>query len=205
MNKKILIATGNQGKFIEITNYFKDLTTEYKIEFLNLKNFKNIPEVIEDGKTLEENAIKKALEIFRQTNIPTLADDTGLEVDFLNGEPGVYSARYAGENASFDDNILKLLNNLGNVPFEKRTAKFSTVIAFVLSEKEIILAKGICEGFILDKKIGNSGFGYDPIFFLKPLNKTFAEMTLDEKNQISHRALALKNIKEKILNQYLNK
>ncbi|MDR0675518.1 MAG: RdgB/HAM1 family non-canonical purine NTP pyrophosphatase [Elusimicrobiota bacterium] len=202
MNKKLIIGTGNIGKFLEISQFFEDLVLKKNLELMSLQAFskiynKKIVDVAEDGKTIEENAIKKAIGFFCQTNIATLADDTALEVDFLNGEPGVYSARYAGESAIFDDNINKLLKKMKNVPFEKRTAKFITIMALALSKDEIILSKGICEGYILEDKKGNFGFGYDSIFFLKNLNKTFAEMTLKEKNQFSHRALALKNMKSK--------
>jgi XTP/dITP diphosphohydrolase len=202
MLDEIVIATGNQNKFIEISHYFQN----FGIKFLSLKNFENVPEVIEDCDTLEGNAIKKAREIFEFTGLPAMSDDTGLEVDALGGRPGVYSARYAGENATYDDNIQKLLEEMKGVPFSKRTATFKTVIAFAVSKTNIITVSGECNGFILEEKKGSSGFGYDSVFFVSDLNfnKTFAEMSLDEKNKISHRAMALKNMKEKLVNIFGN-
>ncbi len=198
MCKKIIIATTNEGKFREISSYFQDLA----IDFLSLKNFKNIPEVIEDGKTIIENAEKKASEISEFTGLPAISDDTGFEVEALNNEPGIFAARYAGENATYDDNIKKLLKNLGETPYEKRNAVFKTVIAFKVPGKNIITTQGECFGFITFEKKGKNGFGYDPIFFVPKFNKTFAEMSIIEKAKISHRAKALEKMR-KILQNFI--
>ncbi|MFA9424296.1 MAG: RdgB/HAM1 family non-canonical purine NTP pyrophosphatase, partial [Sedimentibacter sp.] len=148
-----------------------------------------------DGNTLEENAFKKAEELHKKVKGIVIADDTGLFVDALNGEPGVYSARYAGETASYSDNNKLLLKNLQDVPLEKRTAAFKTVIAIVLEDGKRIMAEGTCTGKIAFDEKGSNGFGYDPLFIVDGVNKTFAEMTDKEKNKISHRANALLNLK----------
>ncbi|MFL3008129.1 MAG: RdgB/HAM1 family non-canonical purine NTP pyrophosphatase [Candidatus Neomarinimicrobiota bacterium] len=156
----------------------------------------------ETGKTLQENAYIKAHEVHKITGLPTLADDTGLEVDLLNGAPGVYSARYAGLNSSYDDNVNKLLSELSQYQNEiERTARFKTVISFINNGKEFSEI-GIVEGYITIKRIGGNGFGYDSIF--KPINslKTFAQMSENEKNKISHRRLAFDKIKDQIIKAY---
>jgi XTP/dITP diphosphohydrolase len=191
---KIILATGNKGKIKEIKHFFEDLN----INFLSLEDYPHIPPVIEDGATLEENAIKKAYEIAKATGIPALSDDSGLQVDALNGAPGVYSARFAGENASYDDNNKKLIELLKNIPYEKRTAHFITVLAVVYPDGKKYLCEGRVDGIILDHTQGTNGFGYDPVFFIPELNKTFAELSLEEKNKISHRANALKKMKDKL-------
>ena len=152
--------------------------------------------MVEDGKTLEYNALKKARIIHQYTKLPTIGDDTGLFVDALNGNPGVYSSRYASENATYDENVNKLLKELKNVSWEQRSAKFITVIAYVDKDVEWVV-RGKVEGKIINKKIGTSGFGYDPIFYYKELDKTFSEMSIKEKNKISHRAIALREFIEK--------
>jgi len=144
---------------------------------------------------LKDNAIKKAKSFYTALDIPALADDTGLEVDALNGEPGVYSARYAGPMASYQDNIVKLLNSLKDVPAEKRTARFRTVLAFATREK-IVTFDGVCEGLILFEQVGDKGFGYDPVFYYPPFQKTFSELEINEKNKISHRGVALAKLRE---------
>jgi XTP/dITP diphosphohydrolase len=197
---QIVLATNNRGKLEEIKHFFKSLD----IDFLCLDDFKNFPNVVEDGKTLEENAIKKAKQVSLFTKLPALSDDTGLEVDFLNGAPGVYSARFAGENVTYDDNNQKLIEMLKDIPLEKRTAIFKTVVTFFIDEKKYFCVEGICQGLILDDYRGNNGFGYDPIFFVPEKNKTFAEMNLDEKNQISHRSRALEKMKN-VLTEYVLK
>ncbi|NIA29886.1 MAG: XTP/dITP diphosphatase [Actinobacteria bacterium] len=191
--KKLLLATRNKDKVIEIKHVLKDL----KIEIISADSFENLPDVEEDQPTLEGNAIKKAQVLFEIAGIPTVADDTGLEVDFLNGQPGVRSGRYAGENVTYEENVDKLLEALAGVPAEKRTARFRTIVAFY-NGKEVQTVEGICEGIILDERRGHSGFGYDPVFYVPQFKKTFAEMSLEEKNEISHRGRALKKFKELI-------
>lgn len=153
-------------------------------------------EVIEDGVTFEENAVKKAETIMQATGRPCIADDSGLCVDYLEGAPGVYTARYAGENATDGENIQKLLTALDGVPKEKRGAQFVCVIALSEADKPTRVFRGECKGRILTEKHGESGFGYDPVFYDEKMEKTLAEMTAEEKNSISHRGDALKRMKE---------
>lgn len=153
-------------------------------------------EVIEDGVTFEENAVKKAETIMKATGRPCIADDSGLCVDYLEGAPGVYTARYAGENATDGENIQKLLTALDGVPKEKRGAQFVCVIALSEPNKPTRVFRGECKGRILTEKHGESGFGYDPVFYDEKMEKTLAEMTTEEKNSISHRGGALKRMKE---------
>lgn len=193
--KKLLIATGNNDKFLEIKSYFNDFVKKYGISLFSHKDFPNI-NVVEDGKTIEENALKKAKEFQHYSQIPSLADDTGLFVEELNGEPGVYSARYAGFGATYLDNIEKLLLNMKGK--KNRKAKFITVMIFY-DGINIIKSIGECNGIILEKILGNRGFGYDPIFFVPEIQKTFSEMTIDEKNSVSHRGKALFGIRNKLI------
>lgn len=187
---KIVLATKNLNKLKE----FKNLFVNQNIEFLSLNDFPDLPDVIEDKDTFEGNALKKAQEIFEFTGIMALADDSGLKVDFLNGHPAVYSARFAGENATAKENNEKLLSLLDEVKSEDRTAQFVCTLALVGKNiKE--LAVGICAGKILTNYRGNNGFGYDPLFFYEPLQKTFAELTNEEKNLVSHRAIAFEKMK----------
>lgn len=190
---KILLASNNAHKITEIKSILKNNS---RIKLLSLNDFGISADVIEDGDSLEDNAIKKAKEIYEILNIPSLSDDTGLFVDALKGEPGIYSARYAGENASYPDNCNKLLSNLKDIPEDKRTAEFKSVICFYVNEKECYLFYGVCKGKIIFEERGDNGFGYDPIFIPEGLNKTFAELKDDVKNQISHRAISLKKFKE---------
>lgn len=187
---QILVATRNKDKIIEI----KSLLLDFNINILSALDFPNIPKVVEDQNTLEGNAIKKAKTLFAATRIPCVADDTGLEVDSLDGAPGVYSSRFAGENVSYDDNVSKLLSDLDGVPAAKRGATFRTVIAFCINEN-VTTIDGTCRGEIALERIGSSGFGYDPIFYVSKLKKTFAEMGLEEKNKISHRGIAFQKFK----------
>lgn len=194
---EIILATGNKHKVLEIKDILKDLSIKIK----PMTEFDNYPEVVEDGNTLEENAIKKAVEVAKFFNKWAIADDTGLEVDYLNGAPGVYSSRYAGEDCSYDDNNQKLLKALTDVPLEKRKAKFRCVIALSDPKGNIfVLSDGEINGLISQDLSGTKGFGYDPIFFVKEYNKTFAELGDGIKNEISHRALALKEFKKNIAN-----
>ncbi|KIL08706.1 nucleoside-triphosphate diphosphatase [Clostridium botulinum] len=200
--KKLILASNNIKKIKEMKDLLKDLNIE--IKSLNEENI-NI-DVEEDGSTFEENAKKKAKEIYdflklrNERNFLVLSDDSGLEVDYLNGAPGIYSARYAGEHGNDEKNNEKLLMELSNVPTNKRTAKFVCQIAMFDEEGRYYSITGEANGVVLEKQQGNDGFGYDPLFLYRPLNKTFAELTLEEKNNISHRGVALKKLKKTILN-----
>ncbi len=196
MNKKLVLATGNWDKVKEIVEILKNLD----IELLTLKDFPGVPGVVEDGKTLAENALKKARIISGFTKLPAVSDDTGLEVDALNGAPGVYSSRYSGENATYADNVKKLLGELENVPPEKRQARFRCAVAYY-SENSTQIVEGVCEGEITDQPQGNQGFGYDPVFFVPEYDSTFAEMDLNLKNKISHRAKAFLKLRNLLENE----
>jgi non-canonical purine NTP pyrophosphatase (RdgB/HAM1 family) len=196
--KKIVVATHNINKQKEINALLKNLS----VNVLGMEHFPNIESIEETGSTLLANSLIKSRTVSQITGLATIADDTGLEVDVLNGAPGVYSARYAGSNSTYEANVEKLLFELKDVPEALRTARFRTVISYVDLKKEFV-NEGVIEGMITFKPSGNKGFGYDPIF--KPLGfeKTFSEISQDKKNKISHRALALKKIK-KTLKEYLN-
>lgn len=196
MNKrKLVLSTGNKHKVEEIKNILKDLPIEVVTKHdVGLGDL----EVVEDGNTLEENSIKKAKALAEKLDYMILADDSGLFVDILNGEPGVYSSRYAGEEGNDKKNNQKLLETLKDVPVENRTAKFEAVIALVTEDNELIVVKGQCKGTIGFKEEGNNDFGYDPLFTPNGYNKTFAELGEDIKNKISHRAKALDEMKKVI-------
>jgi len=183
---KILIASRNPDKLREIQNKVSSLD----IQIVSPKDFPNLPEIEEDGDTLEANAIKKAVALHKLTNLPALADDTGLEVEALDGRPGLYSARYAGPEATYQDNVKKLLEELQGIPEERRGAVFRCVLAYA-SGPDVKLFEGAVKGMITDKPQGENGFGYDPVFFIPEEGKTFAQMPLERKNSISHRGLAL--------------
>jgi len=189
MQMKIVIATHNQDKCSEMMAIMRDIP----IKLLTLNQFPAIGEIIEDGETLEENALIKAKTVQKLTKLPAIADDTGLEVDALGGQPGIYSARYAGENCSYAENINKLLREMINIPQKKRSALFRTSIAYVDDNMELT-TEGIVEGIITNVTKGIDGFGYDPVFYIPDLKKTYAEMNIYEKNQISHRGKAVKNM-----------
>ncbi len=184
---KLVLATHNRDKVKEITALLKDTS----FEVLTLDDFPDIHEIEEDGETLEQNAYKKAKTVFDKTGLLSLADDTGLEVDALDGRPGVYSSRFSGENASYDDNVNKLLDMMEQVPDEKRSAQFRCIISIVGHDIKKF-AEGVCPGKITRDKRGDRGFGYDPVFYVHEYDKTLAEMDLELKNEISHRGLALK-------------
>lgn len=188
--KSLIVATSNPGKLNEFSYYFKALP----IRILSLINFPEIKPPQETGKTFYENALLKAEFIFQKTKTPTIADDSGIIVEALGGEPGVLSARYAKENASDLENNLKLLSRLKEIPLEKRNALFKCVIVLKLNEQKLESVEGICSGYILDAPKGDKGFGYDPLFYYPPLNKTFGEMEPEEKLRISHRGIALQKI-----------
>tara|TARA_Y100000996_G_scaffold140524_1_gene107450 strand:- start:10 stop:627 length:618 start_codon:yes stop_codon:yes gene_type:complete len=185
----IVLATHNKDKQLELS---KALNSE-DINILSLENFPNIGDIIEDGETLEENALIKAHTVYGITGLPSISDDTGLEVDALNGDPGVYSARYAGENCSYMDNVNKILKMMFKVPLDLRTAQFKTVMAFVSNKMELV-SEGSVKGLITKESKGIGGFGYDPVFYVPEMMKTFAEMTREEKNKISHRGQATRNM-----------
>ena len=190
---KIILASNNPNKLIE----FRAIFTNHNIISLSDIGFnKDIPET---GSTLEDNALIKVREIFKLTNAICISDDTGLEVEALNGAPGVFSARYAGEPSNATENIKKLLNELKKKNTINRSAKFRTVIAYKDSNQELLF-EGIVEGSISLAPKGTSGFGYDPIFVPSDYKLTFAEMSIDIKNNISHRANAIKKLKEYFLN-----
>lgn len=191
---KIVVATHNKHKVDEIRDFFKG---DYEV--LSADDIVSYDEVEETGKTIEENALLKARALADLTNELIIADDTGLFVDYLGGEPGVYTARFAGINATYEDNNNKLLNLLKGVPLEKRKATFKTVIALIYKGREAII-EGKVDGRIIDAPRGQYGFGYDPIFYVDEIGKTLAELTLEEKNKVSHRANALKKLKEYIKN-----
>ena len=185
-NINLIFATSNQNKVLEIQ---KILPKKFNIKSLkDLNYFEDVPE---NETTIEGNAIFKAKYIYKKFNINVFADDTGLEVEALNGEPGVHSARYAGTTRNSEKNIKKLLKNLKNI--KNRNARFKTVIALIIDNKLHIFS-GIVEGYILDIPKGNNGFGYDPIFCPNGFDKSFAELTLKEKNLISHRSFAMKKL-----------
>jgi XTP/dITP diphosphohydrolase len=190
---RILLATNNPHKAEELGAILSGLDG---VEILTLKDLPfAIPEPVEDGDTLEANAYIKAREIFAAAGIPTVADDTGLEVDILNGAPGVFSARYAGESATYADNCDKLLGAMAGAPEAERTARFRTVICYV-DPLRTLFAEGSVDGTIIDAKRGDAGFGYDPLFRPGGDERTFAEMKPEEKNRISHRARALAALRQ---------
>lgn len=188
---KLILATRNKDKIKEI----RALLSSLPLQLMTADDFPETKEVVEDGKDCRENAIKKALEISRQTGKPALADDSALEIDALNGAPGVYSSRFAGENVTYADNREKVLLLMDGVPEEKRTARFRTVLALVIPGKKEILTEGVTEGYIGHKEQGEEGFGYDPIFHLMGDGRSYSEMTQDEKNKVSHRARAAEKMK----------
>ena len=191
---KIVLATNNQHKIREI----KDILSDLPVKILTLVDFPDFPRVEETGKALEENAILKARGIFRFTNLPSMADDSGLEVDALNGAPGALSARFAGEHCSFKDNNLKLLSVMKDILPAQRGARFVCVAALAKDLDHIVTVKGEVRGAITFQEMGENGFGYDPLFWIPNLNRTFAQLSLEEKNRISHRAKAFRKAKELI-------
>lgn len=182
--KEIIIATKNAGKAKEFEHIFKP----YNVRVKSLLDFEEMDDIVEDGKTFEANALIKARVIANQFNQMVLADDSGLEVDALDGRPGVYSARYAGEGRNDEDNILKVLHELEGVPTDERGARFVCALAIVTPQGDEVVVRGTCEGRILTECLGTEGFGYDPIFYLPHLSKTMAQLPKSEKNVLSHRA-----------------
>lgn len=198
--QKIIIASGNEHKIEEIKSFFSDL----KIDFRALPDDKELPEVIEDGQSYRENALKKARQRSAELNEVVLADDSGLSVEYLAGAPGIRSARFGGENLDDREKYLKILSLLEGVSEQERKAAFVSVLALVdpFKEKEIVV-EGRCEGIIAYQPAGEHGFGYDPIFYLPELDKTMAEISPQKKNKISHRAKALSKLKEALKESYI--
>ncbi len=192
MIRELVLATRNRHKVEELVALLGGLG----IRIRTLDEFPHAPEVVEDGITCEANAVKKARAIAEFTGLPAVADDTGLEVDALGGRPGVYAARYAGEGATYEDNCQKLLQELAGVPRERRTARFLTVAAIALPSDEVKVAQGLLDGVIAEEASGTLGFGYDSLFFVPQLGKTLAQLSVDHKNRISHRAKAFMQAKD---------
>jgi len=190
--KQVIIATKNAGKAKE----FEHIFNQYNVVVKSLLDFEGIEEIVEDGQTFEENALIKARAIAKQFNQVVIADDSGLEVDALDGRPGVYSARYAGEGRNDQANIEKVLSELEGIPTQERSARFVCALALVTPEGEESVVRGTCEGQILSECIGNEGFGYDPIFYLPELGKTMAQIPKSQKNVLSHRAEAFKKLQD---------
>ncbi|MFQ5600933.1 MAG: XTP/dITP diphosphatase [Candidatus Krumholzibacteriia bacterium] len=196
MSQRLCIATRNAHKLREITAVLGDLDLEIVGGYLvgergGAADRPGCPDVREDGDTLEANAAKKARVVCAYTGLPTLADDSGLEVDALDGAPGVRSARWAGDGCTYADNNAKLLRELGDLPEARRTARFRCVMALALPDADVQMYEGRIEGRILRDKRGTSGFGYDPVFYVPELGRTLAELPLEQKNAISHRGRAL--------------
>ncbi len=185
---KLVIASSNRNKIREIENKFSEIPG---LELVPLNAFDNPPEVVEDGDTFEENSAKKAKEITRFTGLPAMADDSGLVVAALDGRPGVHSARYGGDCLTDRDRYELLLGEMNRVPLTGRRARFVCVITIAMPDGSLYSARGECEGVIAEEPKGGGGFGYDPIFYLPKYGLTMAEISLEEKNRISHRARAL--------------
>lgn len=206
MKRKILVASTNPGKLSELRAML-----DADVEWVGLSDFPGIAEIEEDGLTFAQNARKKASGYAKATGLRTIADDSGLVVDALGGEPGVKSARFSGEKLEGEDraliddrNIAKVLELLKDVPEEKRTARFVCCLCLASPEEILAETQGTVEGFITDKEIGENGFGYDPVFFVPASGKTVAQMTADQKNAVSHRGNAIRKLKP-LLDELLSK
>lgn len=194
MNKPLVLATRNNGKIEEM----KTMLSPYGIEVKGVSEYPECPEVEEDGVTFQENARKKAETISKVLGLPALADDSGLEVDAMEGRPGVYSARFAGPHATDEDNINKLIESMKDVPAGERQARFRCVLALAVPGRETWFTEGACEGHIVLEPKGSHGFGYDPIFYLPELEKTMAQLSKDEKNDMSHRGKAVRQFLDEV-------
>ncbi|MBD3183443.1 XTP/dITP diphosphatase [Candidatus Poribacteria bacterium] len=199
MTTDLVVATRNKKKLAEI----KDLLAGLHFNVLSTDDFPHIPEIEEDGETFEENALKKASEVAKITKKLTIADDSGLVIDHLDGKPGIHSARFAGENANDEDKNKKVLTLMKGVTMEKRTARFVCAVAIVNLKGENSIVKGIREGIITTEPKGTEGFGYDPIFLIPEYGKTYAELGVEMKNRISHRAKALDKTKKVLISSFL--
>lgn len=194
MKQTIIFATGNAGKMREI----RQIMEGADVELLSMKEAGIEADIVEDGKSFEENAVIKAKAVAQKTNHIVLADDSGLEIDYLNKEPGIYSARYLGEDTPYDAKNANLLERLKGVPEEKRTARFVCAIAAAMPDGEIFTTTGVIEGRIGHEIKGENGFGYDPIFYLPEYQCTSAQLSEEEKNAISHRGRALTAMREEL-------
>ncbi len=188
MKRLIVLATSNKNKIRELKSILKD----FPVEIRSVAEFGPIPAPVEDGNTFDENAYKKAFHTARVLGLPAIADDSGLVVYALNGEPGVYSARYAGQNATDDENTNKLLEKMKGI--KDRRASFKCVLSIAVPSGPALTYEGQCDGIIIEEKRGDQGFGYDPVFLIERFGKTFAELSLDEKNAVSHRGKALSEL-----------
>lgn len=193
--KEVVLATRNSHKIREIQEIFSGLS----IQFLSLASFPKAPEVVENGRSFQENAVKKASQLAAFLGKICLADDSGIEVDALHGAPGIYSARFSGPNATDDSNNQKLIKLLEKVPSSQRTARYRCVMALATPDGTIHTKEGVCEGQISLKPSGKNGFGYDPFFYYPPLKKTFGDTSPEIKNRLSHRYQALLKIKPVLL------
>ena len=198
--KPLVIATRNEGKLREI----KALLAGVPCEVKSLLDFPRAPKVEESGLTYEENALLKAEAMVRALQLPVLADDSGIELDALSGEPGVFSARWSGEGCGDEDNNRKLMETLADVPLLKRGAKYVCVMVFATPGAKPTVVRADCRGFIPFEPLGDGGFGYDPHFALSELGKTMAQLTLEEKNKISHRARAIQKLLPLLKSTYLS-
>lgn len=196
--QQIVLATKNKGKIKEFSRMFD----RFDVEVLTIADLPDLPDVVEDGDTFEANARKKAETICRTTGLPSLADDSGLEVEALNGEPGVYSARFAGPHATDAENNAKLVDKMQHVPEAARQARFVSVLALAVPGGETLLARGTCEGRIVLAPKGDHGFGYDPYFLLPEKGKTMAELVPEEKNRISHRGAAVRVLENMLAERF---
>jgi XTP/dITP diphosphohydrolase len=197
---KIVLATNNKHKIREI----KSILVGLEAQVLTPEDFEEFPQVEETGETLKENAILKAQAVSRFSGLPSLADDSGLEVDALDGAPGVRSSRFAGEHCTYADNNRKLLGLLRDVPWESRQARFVCTVALAKNPNRIVTVTGELRGFIALEGKGENGFGYDPVFYVPKLNRTLAQIPLEQKNRISHRAQAFNRARELILKGFFD-
>jgi XTP/dITP diphosphohydrolase len=197
MHRDLVLATRNRHKGKELGSLLADLPVRIR----TMDEFPDVPDVVEDGDTCEANAIKKARAVSDATGLMAVADDTGLEVDALDGRPGVYAARYAGPQATYEDNCRKLLGEMAGVPLDRRTARFVTVAAVALPSQTVEVMTGRLEGLISERPAGARGFGYDPVFYVPELGKTLAELSSEEKNRISHRAKAFAQVRDLLQNR----
>ncbi len=191
---KIVLATKNKGKIAEFSGLFRPLDCEV----VSLLDLGDIPTVEEDGATFLDNAVKKAKGYSQATGLIALADDSGLEVDALGGAPGVHSARYAGPEATDEENNAKLLRELEGMGPEQRTCRFKCVLALYAPGGELLTAEGACEGVVAEQPLGDGGFGYDPIFYIPELGRSMAQLTPEEKNRISHRGRAIRELEPRL-------
>jgi XTP/dITP diphosphohydrolase len=196
MRRDVVLATRNRHKGAELAELLADLPFRIR----TMDEFPDVPDVVEDGETCEANAVKKARAVSDATGLLAVADDTGLEVDALGGRPGVYAARYAGMQATYEDNWKKLLREMTGVPRDRRTAHFVTVAAVASPSDVVAVTTGRLDGLIAEEPVGERGFGYDPVFYVPELGKTLAELSGEEKNRISHRAKAFAQVRDLLQN-----